>query len=56
MAELKSCGLISGSYEPPCVKYSINPDKWKTARKLIKDFIKINTVKNGFHHETIRDE
>jgi len=46
MAELKSSGLITGIYEPPGIRYSINPEKWKLARKLLKEFTKIKTVKN----------
>jgi ArsR family transcriptional regulator, arsenate/arsenite/antimonite-responsive transcriptional repressor len=46
ITELKSSGLISGYYEPPGVRYSINTEKWRLARKLLKDFTKIKTVKN----------
>jgi ArsR family transcriptional regulator len=46
MAELKSAGLIQGNFEPPKIKYCINNEEWKQARKLLKGFIKIKAGKN----------
>lgn len=45
MAELKSAGLVTGTFDPPKIKYSINPEEWKQARKLIKGFTKMKTEK-----------
>ena len=41
MYELKSAGLIQGSYEPPRIQYCINSENWKLARKHFKEFLKI---------------
>jgi len=41
MSELKNAGLIQGSFEPPKIKYCINVEEWKRARKLLKGFAKI---------------
>jgi DNA-binding transcriptional ArsR family regulator len=46
IAELKSAGLVIGTFEPPKVKYSISFQEWKQARKLLKGFIKIKAIKN----------
>ena len=46
IAELKSAGLIEGSFEPPKIKYCINAEGWKQARKLLKGFAKIKVVKS----------
>jgi len=45
LAELKKAGLIQGSIEPPKVKYCINYENWKLARKQFKEFSKIDIVK-----------
>lgn len=45
MAELKSAGLVLGTFEPPKIKYCINAVEWKQARKLLKGFTKIKPVK-----------
>lgn len=45
LSELKSAGLIDGSFEPPRIKYSINPVGWKKARKLLKEITRIKTGK-----------
>jgi DNA-binding transcriptional ArsR family regulator len=45
LAELKSAGLIQGSFEPPKIKYFINIEEWKQARKLLKGFAKIKPAK-----------
>ena len=47
MAELKSAGLVLGSFEPPKIKYCINAEEWKQARKLLKGFTKIKPVKGS---------
>jgi DNA-binding transcriptional ArsR family regulator len=41
LSELKSAGLIQGSFEPPKVMYSINNKNWKLLRKYFKEFTKI---------------
>jgi ArsR family transcriptional regulator len=46
LAELKKAGLIQGSFEPPRVKYCINYENWKLARKYFKEFTKIKVAKN----------
>ena len=40
LKELKDAGLIQGSIEPPKVKYCIDPENWKKAKKLFDDFLK----------------
>jgi ArsR family transcriptional regulator len=45
MSELKSAGLIQGSFEPPRIKYCINIEGWKQARKLLKEFSKNKVIK-----------
>jgi ArsR family transcriptional regulator len=46
LAELKKAGLIEDLYDPPRVKYSINRENWKTARKYLKEFTKIKFGQN----------
>jgi DNA-binding transcriptional ArsR family regulator len=46
MSELKSAGLIQGSFEPPKIKYCISTEGWKQARKLLKGFAKIKPAKS----------
>jgi DNA-binding transcriptional ArsR family regulator len=46
MAELKNAGLIQGSFDPPKVKYCINYENWKMARKSLKEFTKIKFANN----------
>jgi ArsR family transcriptional regulator len=43
--ELKSAGLIQGTFEPPKVKYCINPKNWNQARKIFENFFIKNTPK-----------
>jgi len=45
MTELKNAGLIQGNFEPPKVRYCINYDNWKAARKSLKEFTKIKVGK-----------
>lgn len=40
LSELKTAGLIIAEYDPPNMKYSIDPDELKHARKLLKNFMK----------------
>lgn len=47
ITELKNAGIISGRADPPNVKYSINFDKWKQARKSLKEFTKMKIAKNN---------
>ncbi len=47
MTEIKSAGLIQGSFEPPRIKYCINPENWKLARKLFKELTKTDKVKKN---------
>lgn len=46
MAELKSAGLVIGTFEPPKIKYCINAEEWKQARKLLKGLTKMKAAKN----------
>jgi ArsR family transcriptional regulator len=40
MTELKSAGLIQGNFEPPRIKYCINIENWRLARKYFKELTK----------------
>jgi len=40
LKELKDAGLIQGSIEPPKVRYCIDPENWKKAKKLFEKFLK----------------
>jgi DNA-binding transcriptional ArsR family regulator len=40
LKELKDAGLIQGSIEPPKVRYCIDPENWKKAKKLFDEFLK----------------
>ena len=46
LAELKKAGLVQGNFEPPRIRYCINYDNWKLARKYFKEFTKIKVAKN----------
>jgi ArsR family transcriptional regulator len=46
MTELKNAGLIQGRFDPPRVKYCINYDNWRMARKCLKEFTKMKVAKN----------
>jgi len=37
--ELKDAGLIQGNITPPTVKYCINKENWKIAKKLLNDVL-----------------
>jgi len=39
LKELKDAGLIQGNITPPRVKYCINQENWKKAKKLIEKFL-----------------
>jgi hypothetical protein len=39
LKELKDAGLIQGSIEPPKVRYCIDPENWKKAKKLFDEFL-----------------
>lgn len=39
LKELKDAGLIQGEIETPKVKYCINKENWKTAKKMFADFL-----------------
>jgi len=45
LAELKKAGLIQGSIEPPRVKYCINWENWKIARRLFRGLIRMKITK-----------
>ena len=47
MTELKGAGLIQGSFEPPRIKYCINQENWKLARKLFKELTKTGKLKKN---------
>lgn len=36
--ELKEAGLIQGEYNPPKIKYCLEPKNWERAKKLFNDF------------------
>ncbi|MFC2111467.1 ArsR/SmtB family transcription factor [Bacteroidota bacterium] len=38
LTELKNAGLIQGTFEPPKVKYCINPKNWNDARLVLDRF------------------
>lgn len=38
--ELKDAGLIQGDITPPTVKYCINKENWKVAKKLLNELLK----------------
>lgn len=38
--ELKDAGLIQGDITPPTVKYCINRNNWKQAKKLLNELLK----------------
>lgn len=44
--ELKEVGLIQGSFDPPRIKYCINSENWKLARKYFREFTKIRSAKD----------
>jgi DNA-binding transcriptional ArsR family regulator len=46
MTELKAAGLIEGTFDPPRVKYCINYENWRFARKSLREFTKIKVAKN----------
>ena len=39
LKELKNAGLIQGEIEPPKIKYCINKENWKVAKKLFEKFL-----------------
>jgi DNA-binding transcriptional ArsR family regulator len=43
LKELKDAGLIQGSIESPKVKYCIDTENWKKAKKLFDNFLKKST-------------
>jgi len=45
ISELKSARLIVGKLEPPKIKYCIDIEGWKQARKLLKEFTRIKPAK-----------
>ncbi len=42
LTELKNEGLIKSRAYPPNVRYSINPENWKLARKHLKKFMNMD--------------
>jgi len=38
LKELKDLGLIHGCIEPPKIRYCIEPENWKKAQELFRDF------------------
>jgi ArsR family transcriptional regulator len=54
MTELKSAGLIQGSFEPPRIQYCINQENWRVARKLFKELTK--TAKSGKNGKSRQNE
>ena len=41
LKELKKAGLIQGKICPPKVRYCINEENWKIAKKLFEEFFKM---------------
>jgi len=41
LKELKLSGLIQGSIESPKIKYCIQPENWKIAKKYFSEFFKL---------------
>lgn len=39
LKELKIAGLIQGEIEPPIIRYCINQENWKIAKKLLTEFL-----------------
>lgn len=39
LKELKEAGLIQGEIEAPKVRYCINKENWKLAKKMFADFL-----------------
>lgn len=37
LKELKLCGLVQGTTEPPYIKYCLNRENWQIAQVLFKD-------------------
>jgi len=46
LSELKSAGLVTGSFELPRINYCLNEDEWRQARKLLKSFAKVKSSKD----------
>lgn len=42
LKELKNSGLIQGTIEPPKIKYCINKENWKKAKKLFTALMEKN--------------
>ncbi|MEO9894403.1 metalloregulator ArsR/SmtB family transcription factor [Aurantibacter sp.] len=40
LKELKNAGLIQGELKPPKIKYCINQENWKIAKRLFNQFFK----------------
>jgi len=47
LKELKAAGLIQGEIEAPKVKYCIEPENWKKAQALFKDFFNMKLCKKN---------
>lgn len=46
--ELKTAGLIQGTFEPPKVKYCINPKNWNQAKSVFENFfLKVSPKKQS---------
>ena len=39
LKELKDAGLIQGEINPPKIRYCINKENWRLAKKLMDDFL-----------------
>jgi ArsR family transcriptional regulator, arsenate/arsenite/antimonite-responsive transcriptional repressor len=39
LKELKHAGLIQGEIEPPFIKYCLNRNNWKIARKMMNEYL-----------------
>ena len=42
LKELKNAELIQGELKPPKIKYCINQNEWRKAKKLFNDFFEVD--------------
>lgn len=54
LKELKFSGLIQGEINPPFIKYCINRENWKKAKKLLLDFLDEDQTPADFPDEDRR--
>jgi DNA-binding transcriptional ArsR family regulator len=42
LKELKNAELVQGELKPPKIKYCINQEEWRKAKKLFNDFFEVD--------------